>query len=284
MRRKSFPLVVVALAAAAACAATGAAGDGGPSPFPAQGWDGVTTPNGASRYVALTQGSTTVVAEVRTRGGRVARWGWVKGAWGIPVGAFNAAPEGLSRDGRTLVLAGVAMIRPETRVSRFAVVDSKQLRLREVVTLRGAFAYDALSPDARTLYLIHYLPSTADVRYHVRAYDVDAGRLVAAPIVDEREAGEDMQGSPVARATSPSGAWVYTLYSRPGKPFVHALDTMHRRAVCIDLPWKNVPDDAIFKVRLGLDGRRLVLRQAGAARLAVVDTTTWKVRSFRKPQ
>jgi hypothetical protein len=31
--------------------------------------------------------------------------------------------------------------------------------------------------------------------------------------------------------------WAYTLYLRPsGAPFVHALDTVHRRAVCVDLP------------------------------------------------
>ena len=283
MRGKSLT-VTVAIAVAAACAATGAAGDGGPSPSPAQGWDGVATANGASRYVALTQGSTTVVASVRTRGGRVERWGWVKGAWGIPVGAFNAPPEGLSRDGRTLLLAGVETIRPETRVSRFALVGTKQLRLRKVVTLRGAFTYDALSPDARTLYLIQYLPSTGDVRYNVRAYDVDAGRLAPGAIVDKREADEAMQGSPMSRATSPNGAWVFTLYSRPGEPFVHALDTVNRSAVCIDLPWKDV-DDAIYNVRLRLEqgGRRLVLQQGKSVRLAVVDTRTWKVRAFRKP-
>ena len=31
---------------------------------------------------------------------------------------------------------------------------------------------------------------------------------------------------------------MYTLYSNPNNyPFVHALDTMHRTAVCIGLPW-----------------------------------------------
>ena len=279
---KPLTFTVALIAVAAACAATGAAGNGGPAPAPAQGWDGVAERSGTSRYVALTQGATTVVASVRTRGGRVERWNWLKGAWGIPVGAFNAPPEGLSRDGRTLVLAGVETIRPETRLSRFAVLGTKQLRLRKLVTLRGAFAYDALSPDARTLYLIHYQPSTADVRYHVRAYDLDAGRLEPDAIVDPREADEAMQGSPMSRATSPNGAWVFTLYSRPGEPFVHALDTVNRAAVCIDLPWKNV-DDAIFNVRLRLDrDGRLVLRQ-GKVRLAVVDTRTWKVWAFRKP-
>ena len=41
-----------------------------------------------------------------------------------------------------------------------------------------------------------------------------------------------MAGYPVARATGPGGRWVYTLYRQPTNyPFVHALDTVARRAV-----------------------------------------------------
>ena len=47
-----------------------------------------------------------------------------------------------------------------------------------------------------------------------------------------------MNGYPIARASSSDGNWVYTLYSNPNNyPFVHALDTVHRTAVCIGIPW-----------------------------------------------
>ena len=53
-----------------------------------------------------------------------------------------------------------------------------------------------------------------------------------------------MEGLPLTRAISPDGRWAYTLYDgaqthRNGvehEPFIHALDTVGQRAVCIDLP------------------------------------------------
>jgi hypothetical protein len=91
-----------------------------------------------------------------------------------------------------------------------------------------------------------------------------------------------MTGWPVTRATSADGAWAFTLYVKGnGSGFVHALDTVDRRAVCIDLPWKDLATWA-FDVRLWLsrDGTSLHLRQRGVGgRTAVVDTRSWKVSS-----
>ena len=57
---------------------------------------------------------------------------------------------------------------------------------------------------------------------------------------DKAQAGWVMEGSPMTRATSADGRWVYTLYSRPGGyPFVHALDTVNGVAHCIGLPWRG---------------------------------------------
>jgi hypothetical protein len=70
-----------------------------------------------------------------------------------------------------------------------------------------------------------------------------------------------MSGWPVTRATSESGRWVYTLYTRPGgRPFVHALDSVHRAAVCVDLPWMR-DQSRLFemKLRLSKDERKLQL-------------------------
>ena len=284
MNRIRFAAAAAACALAAAWAALGAAGDGGPAPGVSVGWAGVTSPDRTVRYVTFPQGPRTLVAAIGTRGGIVQRFGWIRGSYGIPLVAFDGTAEGLTRDGSSLILAGANAGR-SARVSRFALVDARKLRLRRVVTLPGSFSYDAISPDGKTLYLIHYLPSTRDVRYHVRAYDLRANRLLRDVVVDPREASEPMNGSPLTRATSASGTWAYTFYGRGASPpFVHALDTAHRRAVCIDLPWRDA-GDAIWNVRMTLRNgdRQLVLRQPGIGRLAIVDTKTYKVRAFRRP-
>jgi hypothetical protein len=103
--------------------------------------------------------------------------------------------------------------------------------------------------------------------------------------VDKREPDEEMNGSPWARVRSANGVWAYTLYAKPnGTGFVHALDTAGRRAFCIDLPWRTTAQ-RVAAVRLSLanGGRTLELEKPVGNRLAVVDTTTFKVTAFAKP-
>ena len=71
--------------------------------------------------------------------------------------------------------------------------------------------------------------------YAVRAYDMRARRLFQEPVVDPSEPDEDMSGVPLSRVSDAEGRWAYTLYSGHEHPFVHALDTERRTAVCIDL-------------------------------------------------
>ena len=102
--------------------------------------------------------------------------------------------------------------------------------------LDGAYSFDALSPNGRWLYLIQYTSRHDPTRYAVRAYDLRAGRMLPKPIVDPTEPDEAMRGYPVTRATTPDGRWEYTLYDGAGShPFVHALDTVGRKALCLDL-------------------------------------------------
>ncbi len=276
-------LVLVPLALA--CAAGAAAADGGPLPGVVQGWDGVLAPGGSVRYVAVSAGGSTAVAAVRVRGGRVARWGSLRGVYGVPIVAYDGTAGGVSVDGRTLVLSTFTSGPGPQAVSRFAVLSTKMLRLRRVVTLHGAYSYDALSPDGSMLYLIEYTSSASLVRYRVRAFDLAAGRLLAGAIVDKREPAEAMQGYPVTRATSSDGGWAYTLYGKNplGRPFVHALNTRHGAAVCVDLPWRGVGPQGLSSVRMTLEGTRLVLRQPPIGRLAVIDTATFRVQAFRRP-
>jgi hypothetical protein len=251
-----------------ALAAGAAAADGGPSPGVATGWDGVLAPGGKLRYVAVPGGGRrTVVEAVRVRGGRVESFAVIPGDYGVPLVTYGGQAGGLSHDGKTLVLSTW----PGAAVSRFAFVSTKTFRLRQIVTLRGTFSFDALSPDASKLYLIQYVDPQNVNHYRVRAYDLQRRRLAAGAIVDRSEPGEAMRGQPVRRVTGSSGRWVYTLYTRQGAgPFVHALDSMAGEAVCLDLPWQG-SQDALWKMhmRLSADGKKLVLR--GAGRTVVVD-------------
>lgn len=273
----AFALVPLALAAGPA-----AAGKGGPSPGVMTGWDGVVDGSLAVRYVALPTTKTTSVAAVRTSDGRVLRYATIRGAFGIPLVAFDGTTEGISRDGKTLVLADVGANQEQ---SRFVVLRTSTLRLKQAITLPGRWSYDALAPDGRMLYAIQYLGTGPNPRYNVRAVSLVTGKPVGGAIVDRREPDEEMNGSPWARARSADGTWAYTFYAKPnGTAFVHALDTARRRAFCVDLPWRS-STQALSAVRLSLanGGRSLVLAKPGGNRLAVVDTSSFKVTALAKP-
>jgi len=253
------------------CAATAAANAGGAGPGAGvqQGWDGLA--NGAVRYVAVPAAGSTALEVIRRQDGRVLKFMALKGTWGIPVVAFDGTADGLMGDGRTLLL-GEPITGPALRKqSTFALVDMKRMKMVRKLRLPGHQVFDALSPDGRYLYFIEYVSAEDFNRYRVRAYDLHAGRLLARAVIDKRESETAMQGAPISRVTSQDRTWAYTLYGGPDKTFIHALDTMHARAVCIDLPWKTQPKRLFeFRIRRAGDGR-LVVRGPRGRTLAVVD-------------
>lgn len=255
--------VLSAVAVGALAVVGGVAAAGGPVPGLAQGWDGVASPAHGVRYVALPNGRTTTVAVVRLRGGRVVRFRSLRGNLGVPLVAFDRSTGGLTPDGRKLVLASS----PWAKTARFVVVDTQTLRARARIALKGSFAFDAVSPDARTLFLIQIL--TDGTSYRLRAYDVAHRRLLAKPVVAAGEGAEPMRGAPAARRMGPGGRWAFTLYRGGSEPFVHALDTTTRTAVCIDLPREGA--------KLRLRGWRLVVLTQAGERVATIDTRTMRV-------
>src|SRR5207253_2087647 len=74
------------------------------------------------------------------------------GNWGLPY--TPAGAEGLSLDGKTLVLAGTSS--GQTSPSLFMVVNPRTMRIVRPITLNGYFSFDAMSPDASRLYFIQY--------------------------------------------------------------------------------------------------------------------------------
>ena len=200
----------------------------------------------------------------------------MRGFYGVPLVAFDGTTEGLSADRGVLVLAGLPDGRP-TR-TRFVALDARNLRIRRSFSLRGRFAFDALSPEGETLYLVQHLSAHAP-RYVVRAYDIRSGRLFPGVIRDRRERDRTMHGYPLARATSADGRWAYTLYAQPEvHAFVHALDTVAGRARCIDLPGGRRSLAAV-ELKLSDDGRELVALSDAGERVAVVARSTLLLRT-----
>jgi hypothetical protein len=276
--KSSITSFVTLLAVAAAIVAGGAGANGSPySPGLVYGWAGVGAENGA-RFVAFGMPKSTIVAAVRARDGRVLRSTVVRGFYGVPLVAYDGTSGGLSGDGRTVVVASYGPLPGDAGVTRFAVLNTRSLRMRRLVELRGSWSFDAISPDGTTLYLVEHLSAGPNPRYRVRIYDLDRGRLLAGAIVDRLEKESVMGGQPATRATSPDGRWAYTLYARAkGEPFVHALDTARRAAFCIDLPLRlGEAQQMGMRLRLGPKGELAV--RNGTATVAVIDTRSFEVR------
>ncbi len=239
------------------------------------GATGVVTPSGQARYVTIPAGTSTVVARVSRYGGRILASTLLPGTFTIPAVAYDGSASWLSGDGRTLVLIEprVSFPRAETTL---AVMDTRQLSARRIVTLHGDFSFDAVSPRGSSLYLIQYTSAFDPTKYSVRAYDLGAGRLLTAPVVDPRERGEEMRGQPLTRATSPDGRWAYTLYDGAGKePFIHALDTSTRSAIDLDA----LAGTDLTRLRLKLDGSRDLLSVTRGSEPALnVDLRSFGVR------
>jgi hypothetical protein len=120
------------------------------------------------------------------------------------------------------------------------------------------------------MYLIQYSPRDFS-NYAVRAYDLRARRLLPEPVVDPDEAGEPMTGAPVTRVASADSRWAYTLYDSSEHPFVHALDTARRTAVCIDL---DAVRGGVWGATLQLRGSTLSVVGRRGRLLATIDTRT----------
>jgi hypothetical protein len=279
-------LWVIALFGIVLAAPASTLGDGGPA-LPIQGGSGISAPDSPYRYVAMRAGhDTTVIERVGTGGvSGVPSSISVRGSHGIPGVGSGDQMTGLAADGRTLVLAKL-FAGAVPRSTRLLVLDTPRLAVRARITLPGWSVVDAISPDGRWLYLIRY-PSSNDVsRYEVLAYDLATRHMLPRPIVDPRDDdGRDaMVGFPVTRVMSADSRWAYTLYIRAsGAPFIHALDTVGVRAVCVDLPSSLAQlDIGDTHLSLGAAGKTIRIETDGATQ-ALVDTRTFATTVVKSP-
>src|SRR4051812_28021788 len=237
----------------------------------------VGPPGSGSVFVAQPTDDGTALARIDTQNNAAVRSRKVDLGFTIPTVAIDKTTSGLSADGKTLVLA-----RPLSGLgqatTQFEVLNAESLRFREPISLRGTYSFDAISPDGNLVYLIQYTSPANPSHYLVRAYDLRAGHLLHAPVIDPSEAGQPMTGRPVTRVMGPSGQWAYTLYqgSKEG-PFVHALDTSGHRAVCVDLDELNLPENLSGShLAVSSTGDELTITRHGNE-LANVDTQTFAV-------
>lgn len=264
----SVPLALCVVMAAP----PGALAAGGPVPPVQNSYIG--TAGSPYRYGAFDANGNTVVKEQEEGAGAAGPGLRIRGRYGIPGVDYSGSMTGLSADGRTLILAQIPAGTPRT--TRLVVLETPQLTVRTRLVLPGWSTVDAISPDGRWLYLIHY-PSSDITKYEVLAYDLISHRLLSQPVVDPRERDEAMTGIPINRVMGAGGRWAYTLYMRPsGVPFIHALDTTHHRAVCIDLPPLANIDISTAHLVMPPGGTTLQVDIEGVNQ-AAVDTQTFRV-------
>jgi hypothetical protein len=276
-RRVVCQIVLASAIVLAGTLPSGARADGLPVLGIDVGTQGVTTSGSPHRYVALQTHGATVVAQTARSGGRVLRYLRLPGAFTIPAVAYDGSAGGLSADEGTLVLIQPRLGFPR-RDTTFAMVSTARFAVTRTFTLRGDYSFDAISQHGRTMFLIQYTSPADPTRYAVRAYDLAAGRMLPHAIVDPRERGAAMRGSPITRTSSLDGRWAYTLYDGAGRtPFVHALDLSRRRARCIDLPML-IGAGNLWQLRLGrsADGATLRVGARGST-LAVISTDGFRV-------
>ena len=162
---------------------------------------GVTSPSGAVRYVAMADWKqSTMVATIRVEDGRVLAGAPSEGPWESPWSAWDGTKDGLSADGKRLVLASYSprsySLRTTVRRGRHdddgvAATDRapRPLGLRRPLAERE---HDLRAPVRR--------PGSG--HYEVRAIDAVTGKVVPGAIVDQREPDEEMLGSPMTRTWS----------------------------------------------------------------------------------
>ena len=237
---------------------------------------GSTPPVAGHRYMTLPAARGTVLAKVDTDTGEVTRSRFIRHRFSVPLVAYDLSAGGLSADGKRLVLIEPRRSYPRADTT-FTVIQTRRLSTERTFTLPGDFSFDAVSPNGRWLYLVEYLSPRDSTRYLVRLYDLERRRLLPEPIIDPREVGDVMRGTPVTRANSPDGRFAYTLYDGGEHPFIHALDTVEKSARCIDLHGlMGFERLAELKLDVSPSGDAIAL-MLGKEPVAFVDTRTNEV-------
>lgn len=197
------------------------------------------------------------------------------GDFQLPSATISGLPGGLSQNGRYLVLE--AFDTPGAGIptaTHFLVVDTSYKTAAKRIDLIGDFQFDAVSNNGQRVYMIEYLPVNS---YHVRVFDVAAGRLDPTIIVDKSDGSAAMTGLRLAGVASPDSQWLYSVYIREKQgAFIHALSLDGNIAFCLDLSgpgYASSADGFRWSLALSADGSRLYAANGGLGVVAEFDTS-----------
>jgi len=205
---------------------------------------------------AVQDGRTMRFVRYDTRTGRGRLLRTARGYWNVV---------GISADGR--------------RIARFEFGASARRTIftldgpqgTESVRLPGTFQLDALSPDGRRLFLVHWNRTGG---YDLQQYDRTTGRRRPARLA---EPDEKMTGQATSAVATRDGHWQLTLYVKNNRhTFIHALDLRTGVAHCIDLPLLTDPMTA-GALALAPEQRTLYVADGDAGSVATIDLSTLSV-------
>src|SRR6478752_4854899 len=128
----------------------------GASPGVALGGDGAAWQGHTQRFVAVPAPGGTRVTELRRAGGATVRSQTVAGRFGIPLVAYDSSAEEVPATSPNVVLEERTNPGALARRTAFVVLSTRDLHVVRRLTLGGAYAFDALSPDGATLYLTRH--------------------------------------------------------------------------------------------------------------------------------
>jgi hypothetical protein len=230
---------------------------------------GRASADGRLFVAARPAGNRTILTRHLTASGAVDLARGIPGAWRLAA---------VSPDGRHVVLSRRA--RAHTTL---AVVDPR-FAVRHRLRLPGDVEVEAISPDAARLFLVEHLD---DRRYRVRTLDL---RSLSARAVRKRGELAPMTGYAWTAVASADGRWLLTLYvdTKRRSAFVHALDLVHARPLCIAVPSRGT-ERALrrYALKLSPDARTLFAANPALGAVAEIDLGRLRVdrvTRFRPPR
>lgn len=267
---------------------------------------GVSTPDWSVLYTTPWDAEQTIVRALNPLTGQTIRETSVSGRYTLPEMGIAGAFGGLSPNGNWLALErkpGYAIDATDTSHARshLVVLDTAFAQPPKRVELDGNFAFDALSSNGASLYLLETVPRdststpTPGLGYKVRLYDLTTGVLQPGVVVDKTAIAETMSGTRQSSVVSADGQWVYSLYLNQAKgPFIHMLNLDGRFAICVFLPTTGKEDfekQLLWSLAQTTDGRSLyavngalgIVAEVDPAQLSVRRSVTIPTTSARQP-
>ncbi|GAC1512722.1 MAG: hypothetical protein NVS1B3_16650 [Candidatus Dormibacteraceae bacterium] len=227
---------------------------------------GTPSPDGKHFYAV----SSNTLQDIDPHSGGVVRTLQLPGSYEMPPATLSGIPGGLSQTGQYLVLQTTG----RHTSSHMLLIDTRQLTVAKRIDLDGTFDFDAVNNYGQSIYVVEY-PNAADSYYHVRVYEVVAGKLGAYTVANKGEPNEVMSGVRLSGVFSPDGQWLYSLYARANKgAFVHALNLSQPFAFCLDLPgsgWSSGSNAFQWSLAMTQDGRHVYAANGAIGLVTQID-------------